>query len=379
MTTDKGTIVFVWDVIGPYHADRVAALAASLGGVCRVIGIELAARTDVYAWEPVEPGGRFEKITAIPGATVESLATPRRFRGLWRACRRARAGYLFLCHFERPETFLLALLLRASGRRVFVMQSSKFDDKPRSLWRELFKKILYRPYCGAIVGGARTRDYLRFMGCPERRLAEGYNTVSIERVRALAGAPPAPGGAPFADRHFTAVARFVAKKNLFLLLEAFELYRKRAGEGARRLVLCGDGPLMAELRADAARRGLDPLVSFPGFLQAEGVARVLASSLALVLPSTEEQWGLVVNEALAMGVPALVSDNVGARDTLLRTAVNGYVFKPDNAEGLARLMERLGSDEDEWRRLAEGASRFAPLGDVARFVAGVRELTGIGA
>ena len=182
---------------------------------------------------------------------------------------------------------------------------------------------------------------------------------------------------PHGERHFTAVARFVPKKNLFLLLEAYALYRRRAGAEPRRLVLCGDGPLMDDLRADADRRDLGDLVSFPGFVQTDEVARLLASSLALVLPSTEEQWGLVVNEALAMGVPVLVSDNVGARDTLVRTAVNGYVFEPDNGEGLSRLMERLAGDEGEWRRLSEAAARFAPLGDVARFVDGVRVLTGL--
>jgi glycosyltransferase involved in cell wall biosynthesis len=79
-----------------------------------------------------------------------------------------------------------------------------------------------------------------------------------------------------------------------------------------------------------------------------------------------------------MGVPVLVADNVGARDLLVRTAVDGYVFEPDNAEGLAQLMCRLSTDEDEWRRLAEGALAAAPAGDVARFVEGVSALTGIG-
>jgi glycosyltransferase involved in cell wall biosynthesis len=140
-------------------------------------------------------------------------------------------------------------------------------------------------------------------------------------------------------------------------------------------MICGSGPLESDLKERA--RGCDG-IHFLGFLQEDGVARALASSLALILPSVEEQWGLVVNEALAMGVPVLVSDNAGARDVLVRTAVNGYVFEPDNAAGLAQLMLRLAADEIEWRRLSEGAVAAAPAGDVARFVEGVVELTGIG-
>ncbi|HEY4443168.1 MAG TPA: glycosyltransferase, partial [Steroidobacteraceae bacterium] len=98
--------------------------------------------------------------------------------------------------------------------------------------------------------------------------------------------------------------------------------------------------------------------------------------LALILPSIEEQWGLVVNEALAMGVPILCSDNVGARDSLVRTSVNGYVFESDNAEGLAQLMTRMATDEHEWRRLAVAAGEFAYKGDVCQFVSAVANALG---
>ncbi len=85
------------------------------------------------------------------------------------------------------------------------------------------------------------------------------------------------------------------------------------------------------------------------------------------MPSKEEQWGLVVNEALALGLPILCSDNVGARDSLVRTAVNGYIFEPDNIQGLAALMLRLASDESEWSRFAGASQDLAKLGDAARF------------
>jgi glycosyltransferase involved in cell wall biosynthesis len=77
-----------------------------------------------------------------------------------------------------------------------------------------------------------------------------------------------------------------------------------------------------------------------------------------------------------MGVPILCSDKVGARDSLVRTGVNGYVFEPDNADGLAYLMHRLSTDEDEWRRFAEASCRIAAKGDVNRFAEGVARAIG---
>ncbi len=125
--------------------------------------------------------------------------------------------------------------------------------------------------------------------------------------------------------------------------------------------------------------GVDADVEFAGFLDHEQVARRLGAALSLLLPSVEEQWGLVVNEAVALGVPILCSDNVGARDSLVRVGVNGFMFEPDNDEGLAALMHLVSEDETLWRGLAEGSLRLAPNGDVAEFVRGVSELLGVAA
>lgn len=368
-------VILFWGQFGPYHRDRCRALAAALGSSGAVMGLEIADRSPYYAWQPDVTGiDNFTFQTLFPGVSYHDIGRFSRFWRLVMRCLTLKARYVFLCNCEQFEYFLTAVVLRMAGRRVYVMQNAKFDDKPRRLWFELLKKIIYLPYSGALVSGARTYSYLRFLGYPDARLAKGYNSLSVERIRRLAGAPPAPGGAAFADRHFTAVARFLPKKNLDLLIDAHALYRERAGASARPLVICGSGPLEQDLKERAAGAAG---IRFPGFLQEDGVARTLATSLALVLPSLEEQWGLVVNEALAMGVPVLVSDNVGARDSLVRTAVNGYVFEPDNTEGLSYLMERLSTDEAEWRRLSAAALDWAPKGDSARFVEGVISLTGL--
>jgi glycosyltransferase involved in cell wall biosynthesis len=339
-----------------------------------VVGIEIADRSREYDWRPKGAERAFLKETLFPGQGYEDVGAFAQYRRLVARCVALRARHVLLCHYERAESFCVAVTLRLLGRRVYTMFDSKFDDKPRSAWRELFKKLFLLPYCGALVSSSRSRAYLKFLGYSDHWIAEGYDTVSIARVRALAGAEPAPGGVPFASRHFTVVARFVPKKNLGLAIKAYALYRAKSSSNRRDLVICGSGPLGAELEAKA--RGIDG-IRFMGFLQEDGIAQTLANSLALILPSVEEQWGLVVNEALAMGAPVLAADNVGARDLLVRTAVDGYVFEPDNAEGLARLMWRLATDEGEWRRLAAGALAAAPAGDVARFVEGVSVLTGI--
>jgi glycosyltransferase involved in cell wall biosynthesis len=124
--------------------------------------------------------------------------------------------------------------------------------------------------------------------------------------------------------------------------------------------------------------GIEPLVHFRGFLQTADVCQTFASSLALLLPSVEEQFGNVIPEALAMGVPVILSDNCGARDLLVRTGVNGFVVEPDNPEGMAFFMEMLASDEELWRRMCVGANEYSERGDAKRFAESVSELLDLG-
>ncbi len=371
----KQRLGFVWEQFGPYHMDRCEAVSKHLGDAFEVIGLEIAGSSRTYEWEQTGSGENFTKETLFPGRIFEETWFWPRLVRLVGHCIKGRIKHLFLCHYERPEIFLLALLMRLLGRRVYVMQASKFDDKQRFLLRELGKRVLYIPYHGAIVGSDRTRSYLRFLGFRDDRLFPGYDTVSVDRIRRLAGAPPAPAGMPYPRRHFTIIARLVAKKNIPMAIAAYEIHRDEAGADVRDLHICGSGELEGELRLDVERRGLEG-VKFLGFLQAEGVARLLGTTLALILPSTEEQWGLVINEALAMGVPILCSDRVGARDSLVRVGVNGYVFEPDNVQGLARLMGQIAGDETQWRAFAEAALSFAEKGDATHFAKAVAEMVG---
>ncbi len=369
----KPSVIFVWENFGPYHVDRLEAAGAAVGATHRVIGVEIAGSSSIYAWDRTDETTGIERETLFPNRAFASISVWQQLSALLRACAKARARHIFLCHIARIDTFFVALALRVLGRRVYVMTESKFDDKPRSLWFELLKKIVYLPYNGALVGGRRHGEYMRFLGFKPESIIPGYDTVSIDRVRRLAGSPPAPGGISYRDRHFTIVARLVPKKNIAMALDAYAEYRRMAGPEARELRICGSGELEAELRQRARDLGLADEI-FRGFIQAPDIARTLASTLALILPSTEEQWGLVVNEAVAMGVPILCSSNIGASDLLVRNAVNGFVFEPDNPAGLAYFMTKLAADEEEWRKLAAGSLRFASLADTRHFGAAVAHI-----
>ena len=366
-------LLFVWEKFGPYHRDRCEACAAALGEQYDIAGIEVSGVSKEHFWDTADSATRFRTTVLIPGADLREVPRRRYFRALLAACLASGARHVFLCGYEMPHVFWAAVFLRLLGRHLVVLQDSKFDDKPRRLRFELAKSLLYRPYHAAFVGSSRSAGYLEFLGFPKDRIFLGYDTLSLARLARLAGAAPAPEGAPHGERHFTIIARFAPEKNLAMAIEAYAAYCAKAGASARELHLCGAGPLESELREQAARLGLER-VRFRGYLQEEAIAKTLAQTLALILPSVSEPFGLVVNEAIALGVPVIVAENCGARDLLLRQAVNGYLIEPDNPEGLAHWLHRLDADREEWSRLARNTQRFRVAADTAAFVAGVERI-----
>lgn len=365
-------IAFVWDNFGPAHAERCSAAAERFAGRMRVVGIELAAKSETYAWVS-ECGENFEKLTLFSGRSIGEVSLLARASATLSACLRSHARHIFLCNYEHFATLLVAWALRLAGRQVYVMNDSKFDDYPRILWREVAKSIFYLPYRGALSGSARSSDYLRFLGVRRARIETTYNARSIKRIRELAGVAPAPGGTAYSDRHFSIVARFVPKKNIALAIEAYRLYCASTAN-PRDLNLYGSGELEGDLRARVEAAGLADKVRFKGFGQTAAVSAALGSTLALLLPSIEEQFGYVVIEAQAMGVPVIVSDNCGARDSLVQTGVNGFVVESGNAEGFALFMRLLAGEEALWRRMSAASEKFVWCCDASEFAASVERL-----
>lgn len=144
------------------------------------------------------------------------------------------------------------------------------------------------------------------------------------------------------------VSRLVREKDL---LDLPPMVRRLRSDGARfRLVLVGDGPLRRKLE-----RALPDAV-FAGHCTGEALSRWYASADLFVFPSTTETFGNVVQEALASGVPAVVSDRGGPR-TVIRPGVSGLVARANDPDHLAEQVGRLLSDPEQRTTMARAARR----------------------
>lgn len=373
--TSRAKLLLIWENFGPMHFDRLEAADRALPER-EVEGVQLGGRSHVYAWTNDYVSGS-PMVTLFPDREIGRVDTLSKLRRLLRVCLRRDVSEIFFCHYEHPTTFLAASLSRLAGKKTFVMNDSKYDDYARTLLKELIKSVFYLPYHGAMSSGRRSRDYLNFLGFRSRPVASYYNAISSERMARLRQACEGSGEA-FDHRPFLIVARFIEKKNIPLAIRAFALFCERSSSD-RELILCGSGGQDAALRTLVQELGLEARVRFTGFLQAEDVAGLMGRALALILPSTEEQFGNVVLEAQCMRLPVLVSSACGVCDEVVRTGVNGFVFEPDNAEGLCFFMELISGDEPLWRRLADEAGKRSTDMDAANFAGAVRSLIGLDA
>ena len=107
---------------------------------------------------------------------------------------------------------------------------------------------------------------------------------------------------------------------------------------------------MAPLRSDLCRLisdlRLDACVHLPGFKQYPELPAYYGLASAFIHASTTEQWGLVVNEAMASGLPVLVSNRCGCARDLVQEGVNGFTFDPYNVEQMAELMLKISTFQD---------------------------------
>jgi glycosyltransferase involved in cell wall biosynthesis len=168
------------------------------------------------------------------------------------------------------------------------------------------RRRFFHAATAVLTAGAASTAAVKAMGVPESRIVEGFNTVDVARfadgaAAVRAGLRPRPG------HHFLYVGQLIPRKNVDGLIRAFaEIH-----DPDDTLTIVGTGPLDAELRKLAADLGVTSEVSFSGHLDGDDLVAAYAAAQTLVLPSHQEVWGLVVNEALAAGLHVVVSDRCG--------------------------------------------------------------------
>lgn len=337
-------LCLLWQRFGPYHHARFKAVLARMD----CVGVEFSSVDPTYAWD---------KVATKAGPALVTLFPDRFSQDIPAAAVKDRVAEVFAD--LKPDAVAipgwadrvpLAALDWCLRHRVpaVLMSPSQRSDAPRVVYKEWPKRRIVRLFSAALVGGAPQKRYLVELGFPEGRITTGYNVVDnghfargARKARKAAAALRRSLGLPL--EFFVVSTRFVPKKNLEGFLKAYSLYTKRSPGRPWSLVLLGDGSGRGRLEKTVEELGLRNFVGMPGFKQYNDLPVYYGLAKALALPSTSEQWGLVVNEAMAAGLPVLVSRPCGCAEDLVQDGVNGFLLDPLNTDQMADVLLRTAS------------------------------------
>ncbi|MCS4044593.1 glycosyltransferase involved in cell wall biosynthesis [Salinibacter ruber] len=341
---------------GPYHLARLRAV----GAIVELTAIEASGRTAEYDWDVVEAAPNFNRLTLFPDGRHREQPLPELRARMDRALSEANPDAVAIPGWDDPAALSALRWCQDHGVPTIVMSASTALDTERRWWREAVKGRVVRNYDAGLGGGTRHAEYLQTLGMPPGRTFTGYNVVDNSHFAEGARSARADAEAlrreyELPARYFLAVGRFIPKKNLDGLLRAYSRYRDRADDPWA-LVVLGNGPLDDDVRRWRRELDLDEHVFLPGFKQYDELPVYYGLADAFVHASRREQWGLVVNEAMAAGLPVVVSDRCGCAPDLVEEGRNGFSFSPSDDDALTDALVRIASPDCD-RAAMGGASR----------------------
>jgi 1,2-diacylglycerol 3-alpha-glucosyltransferase len=275
------------------------------------------------------------------------------------------------------ESFAAVLWARSNRVPVVVMAESQEDDVARSSLKERLKSHIVRNFDAALVGGYTTRDYLVRLGMPLQQIAMGYNAV--DNLHFEVGAADARDDENeirkrfnLPQAYFLASGRFIAKKNFPVLVQSYSKAHEKLGETMPHLVILGDGENRAQILAAIQLSGLNSRIHLAGFQRYDDLPVFYGLSRGFVHIPTREQWGLVINEAMASGVPVIASERCGATRTLMLRSQGGFVVDPFDQQSITEALVALSKlPQLEWTILANEAKEAVRDWGAERFGSGL--------
>lgn len=246
-----------------------------------------------------------------------------------------------------------------------VMYWLKSTRRPWVFWGELpgmrslgafatgLRRLAQRPIASAnaiaAVGTRAVREYRRLLETRGRQVPVfdvPYHcaTEAFTREAAHRGCQPAKGV------RFLYCGQLIDRKGVDLLLSAFLQLRQRHNEIY--LDLVGKGPLEAKLKQWIPEQ-FRTSINFHGFRDVCELPKLFAAADVFILPSRHDGWGVVVNQAVASGLPVISTSAVGAAHDLVLDGESGYIVAPGSSEPLRKAMEKFIVDPDRVRRFGK--------------------------
>jgi len=259
--------------------------------------------------------------------------------------------------YHHPSYWLALAYCKVFGKQIILWSESTIRDfRLKSIFRHNLKKLIIKSFNRYLVPGSAQRDYLRTFDIIPSAIWIAPNAVDIHFF--TTSSEQHSKQKDIIKRSFgisgnvvLSVGRLIDEKGIDDLLHAFEQITRKHGKHYATLVIVGSGEGENRYREFVQLHDLPIL--FVGFQQQENLPRYYAIADVFVFPTHTDPWGLVLNEAMACGLPIISSSAAGAIDDLVKHGDNGFIHTARDVTTIANYIETLLDSPEIMRKMGE--------------------------
>lgn len=344
-------VAFVYTSLKLYWIPRLVALQKALSSRnIDFVVIEVAGNSTIYDMDN-QPATSFSWWKCIfPHRSVKELPIGTVAQKIYQQLSRENPDVIVSGSIPFPCGAASVKWVNDRKKKIIIFDDVKTKNVPRSALVNFVKQKIYSRVDAYLAPSERYYPDLKFWKFAPENIFIGLNCIDNNfferRPQALIQSYPFKNGLPQKNtKYLICVARLVPIKNHKGLLKAWKQCTSKNGLPNWKLLIAGSGPLRSELEGFVEEQAI-PDVLFLDSLTQQELPYYYSISSALVLPSFEETWGLVVNEAMAAGLPVLVSNQCNCLEDLVQENVNGYSFNPCDVHEISNALLRLAAHPD---------------------------------
>ncbi len=302
---------------------------------------------------------------------LENISSIQIFKALLATLNKYKPDVLNITGFSAWYWLLIELVTRLKGIKVVISNDSTAGDNQSVWWKKVIKKMAVKNAHGFFCFGRLAVDYMKSLGAKDAEiLAQNCGVVDNVKIAEIYESSEKKND----YRAFIYVGRFLEIKNLSMLLRSFANTKNNDWK----LILLGSGDQEAELKKLALTLGIEKQLEWISGKPWYEVPKYLKQADVLVLPSKSEPWGLVVNEAMACGMPVIVSDKCGCWPDLVPENGGGFVFNHEDSAELSNCLQKFIKNPELVSKMGDKArmkiQNYSIASAAKQMIAGVKNI-----
>ena len=317
-----GNVLLVWDRIGDYHSARFLALEKIVGHG-KIFISDLGGADSLYKWN--NPLSGHENYIPLSEKSVEKRAFWQRLFNFVSLIKKKNIKIVGLAGYGRTEYLAFLVVSKFLGVNVVLFAESWYGEN--KLVNKI-KSVFLKSFCdGFLVSGNRAKSHFENnLQIDSGKIEIGYSVVDNQHFKNQMDVEK--------ENILLCVARFSPEKNLKKLISAF---KNSQLSQSWKLQIVGGGPLKNELEKEIGGR---TNIILSDWLSYQALPLLYAHARFFILPSSFEPWGLVVNEAMAAGLPVALSDQCGCADDFAEPG-SPFLFDASDEKSIAIVLNKI--------------------------------------